>query len=111
LVTQNENPFGQDVFRDFLEQEPRTAFFSFQNQFGRSPHQRRFFQGQFQDIYNEYLGALGSQIRSGQAPTKRFAGFLENLPFTNRFSSLPPTMRPGGGFSSRFAPRSRFLTF
>ena len=110
-----QNPFrGQTPFLDMLEAEPRSAFFSFQNQFGQSPNQRRYFQNQFQDIHNQFLGQLGTQIRGGELPTlspeqhaQRFTSFLENFPFTERFAALPPQQR--GVFPSQFNPRTRFL--
>lgn len=94
-------------FKTILEEEPRATFFSFQNQFGQSPNQRRYFQNQFQNIHNEYLGTIGSAVRRGETPTLRFGNFLENLPFTERYTSLPPSLR--GDFKSQFAPRTRFL--
>jgi len=106
-MTQQFDPFN---FQDILEADPtgqRALFFSFQNQFGRSPRQRLFFQNQFANLHNEFLGRLGQQARSGQVPTQRFTNFLENIDFNQRFASTPPQLR--GDFTSRFAPRTRFL--
>lgn len=96
--------------QELLAHEPRSAFFSFQDQFGsKSPRQKRYYQGQFSNIYNQYLGMQGAQLRAGQAPQQSFTGMLENFPFTSRFGSLPPAAR--GEFPSRFAPATRSLFF
>jgi hypothetical protein len=99
-----------DLFGDLLGEEPRAAFFSFQDQFGqRSPNQRRYFQNQFSNIHNEFLGKLGQQLRQGVMPQQTFTDFLGGLPFSQRFASLPPEMR--GGQQSRLSPRTAFNFF
>ena len=102
---------GQQDWKDVLEQEPRTAFFAQQPRFGDTSSQKRFFEGQFQNIYNEFLGNLGKQIQQGQQPTARFSSFAESFPFTERFGSTPPSLRPGGMNLRRLRPPSRFLYF
>lgn len=99
--------FGENPFDEFLEEEPRALFFSFQDQFGPSPRSREFFRNQFSNIHDEFLGALGSQIRGGELPTLRFSDFLQNFDFGSRFASTPPSLR--GFFPSQFAPPARFL--
>jgi|TARA_Y100000310_G_scaffold293760_2_gene323592 hypothetical protein len=98
---------GLTPFLDALEEEPRAGFFSFQEQFGRSPRQKEFFKSQFQDIHNRFLGELGKQIRGGEVPTMRFTDFLSNFNFNREFASQPPALR--GSFPGQFAPRTRFL--
>jgi hypothetical protein len=95
--------------KTILGEAPKTTFFSFQNQFGGAPTQRRHFQGQFQDIYNQYLGTLGQDIRQGQAPTRTFLDFMGNFNFSEQFGQIPPSIR--GGTTGRFAPPARFLNF
>jgi hypothetical protein len=109
----------EDGFSSFLNPEnilaksPQMAYFSFQNQFGRTPTQRGFFQGQFQNFFNQYLGNLGQQLRGtggqpGQVPTNTFSDFLEqNL--GQQYAGLPPSVR--GMTTSRFAPQARFLNY
>jgi len=92
-----------------LREEPETEYFSFQNQFGQAPTQKRFFQGQFQNIFNQFLGGLGQQIKRGEEPTNTFSDFMENYNFGQQFGQLPPSVR--GATTSRFAPTSRFLNF
>ena len=101
-----DNLFGLDP-EEVLNADPRTAFFSFQNQFGRQgTGQRRFFQDRFQQIHNEFLGRLGEQLRGGQNPDQTFTNFLGNFNFGDRFRSTAPSLR--GEDTRRFAPPTRF---
>jgi len=43
-----------------------------------SPFQANSFQSLFEPTFNSFLGALGSQIRRGDAPTLSFQNFLQN---------------------------------
>ena len=78
----------------------------FGNPFGTSPASKRFFQGQFQNIYNEFLGQQGRALQGGQIPAQSFSQFLDQFPITQRYSAIPPEMS-GRGISG-FAPRVRF---
>ena len=101
----NPNPF-----LEFLSGEPKTAYFSRSDQFGgqnNSRQQQNYYQDQFSDIYNRYLGNLGTQARGGTQPTGEFNEFLdnnfdfdnyyrENVPYQTRQSSrgaLVPRMK------------------
>ena len=107
-----QSPFQLPSFLDpqeMLSAMPEASYFSFQDQFGQAPTQRRFFQGQFQNIFNQFLGGLGQQIQQGESPTNTFSDFLGNYNFGQQFGQLPPSVR--GATTSRFAPSSRFLNF
>jgi hypothetical protein len=119
-IDQDQGGFGGGVTdpRTLLGEEPRATFFSFQNQFGGAPTQRRHFQGQFQDIYNQYLGSLGQQLRQdAQAGREAYGGevqplfldFMGDFNFSEQFGQIPPSIR--GGTTGRFAPPARFLNF
>ena len=74
------NPFvdylGGDPTVDFtnmLEYKPQLAYYSSPTakkftRAGTSPARQQFFQRSFGDIYNEYLGELGEQIRYPSTP-------------------------------------------
>jgi hypothetical protein len=120
MVTQNaynylepSNYYGvNNPFIDYLEFEPRAAYYSSpaSRQFTQGGEgQRRYFQNQFQDVYNEFLGALGSQIRSGQAPTMRWADYLDTVPFTERYAGLSPEQ--AGRSRRRYSPSTRQIYF
>ena len=75
-----------------LEAEPSFAYFS------SSP---------FGNVFNEYQGAIGTALRTGaQEPT--FVDFLQDMPWTERYSALSPSLRPGGS-TRRFNPTSRHM--
>ena len=62
-------PFN--AFQDFLEESDvgqRANFFSRAGT-GGTPTRTRFFENQFANIQNQFLGALGAQIRGGEQPT------------------------------------------
>ena len=103
----NNNPF-----MDYLEYEPTAAYYSSPRGTsfsGGSPGRRRYYQNQFQDVYNEFLGALGSQIRQGGEPTMRWTDYLESYPFTERYAALPP--QQAGRTTARFNPSTRHIYF
>jgi hypothetical protein len=100
-----------DFLAELLGEEPRAAFHSFQDQFGQSQNQRRFYQGQFSNIQNEFQGKLIEQIRQGTTPSlqQTFTRFLGGFPFSDRFASMAPSIR--GAQTNRFAPQARFDFF
>ena len=96
-------------FLAFLEGQPQATFFSFQDQFGQSPGQRNVIRDQFSDIYNEYLGFLGQQARSGQQPSGTFEKFLDKPDFfKKRIQDLSPSQRGGGSRLNQFVPNLQF---
>ena len=106
-----EHTFRDNPFADILEEEPRTAFFSRTAPFGTSPIRRRFTENLFPQVFNRFLGALGTQIRGGETPTLRFEEFLSDPRSFNlerEFFQQPRARRTG--FAPPLAPRTRFLT-
>ena len=95
-------------FMDLLEEDPRLGYYSYLPQFNLTPRQRQYAGNNYQDIFNEYLGALGQQIRQGQTPNLKWTDYLSQTPFTQRFSALSPEMR-GQGDMQRFNPRTRWF--
>ena len=92
-------------FLGFLEEEPKTAYFSYGNQFGGAPRSQRrekFFQNQFTDIYNQYLGRLGSQVRAGQAPEQKWNDYLGGFDFNKWYQEQVP-------FEERNPQQGRFV--
>jgi len=119
-------------FLEFLETQPAAAYYSSPGGMafmaGMSPAayqaipmdaratqapasqaRRRVYDNQFQNVYNDYLGALGTQIQQGAAPTLRFADYLERNPFTERYAALTP--QQAGRSVSRFSPSMRQIYF
>ena len=63
----------QNPWLEFLEEDDagrKAAYFSRGNQFAGSggKRQQSFYQNSFTDIYNQYLGTLGTQVRGGLMP-------------------------------------------
>ena len=107
------NSFGDfmpdvDFTSYMLESDPKMAYCTaapFQG--SSSPAQKRDWAGQFGNVYNQYSGAVGAALKEGkEAPS--FVDYLKQTPFTERYSSLSPSMRPGGGFR-RFSPGTRYM--
>ena len=107
-----------DAFSDLLEDQPRASYEAMVNPFAKSRSQKKYYQNQFTDIHNQFLGALGSQILGGQAPTLRFAEWLRGQPmaqnqrgFNQGYLTQTPRERQGFGGSDMgaFNPVTRFM--
>mgnify|MGYP004453707231 FL=1 len=99
-------------FLGYLESEPAAAYYSSPRGsafMGTAPARREYYQDQYQNVYNEFLGALGSQIRGGGVPTMKWTDYLEDYPFTERYAALSPTQAGRG--TRQFSPRTRQLYY
>ena len=65
-------------FSDFLESQPQALYQSFlTDPSARMPSSmKRYYQNQFSNIQNEYIGSLARQMREGQLPTRTFQDYL-----------------------------------
>ena len=100
-------PENYDFFQHWLEDIPEAAYYSAEPfQGGFAPTAQRYWQGQYGNIQNQYMGELGKQLRAGQAPTKTFTDFLGDYPWTERYTAMGPRLRPGGA-TTRYAPSVR----
>ena len=97
------------TFAGFLEEEPRAAFFGTLGQQGMLDTSTR--RRQAQDIYSgamaEFYGKLGEQILGGGQPTLKFADFMQQFPYTERFAQMGRQYNQQG----RYNPRTRFLYY
>ena len=121
-----------DFWSQVLEASPETAYYSASpfgqysprnpwggsefvqggegvTQGGYSPVQQQYWSGQYGNVYNQYLGQIGRSLRGGQEPATTFMEYLDQYPFTQRYSALGPAMRPGGCGSSRYSPSTRYM--
>ena len=119
MANGNKNAFS-NFYTDMLEADPQMAFMGevAATDFGgtgmTAPMQQRareYTQGQYQNIYSDYMGDQAKQMRSGTDPSQlqSFTDYLEKNPFTNRYSALTPQQR--GVSNRRFAPSTRFIFF
>jgi hypothetical protein len=94
-----------------LQEMPRAAYLSSPTgkDFAKgSPRKQRYFQQAYQDVYSDYLGNIGSALRTGQTPTT-FMDFMKTNPWTTRYSQMTPRQRgTTGSFSN---PRTRFIYY
>lgn len=101
----------QNPWAGFLEEEPRAGYFSFQDRFGgpgRSQRQQNYYTNSFTDMYNQYLGRLGQQVRGGQAPTEQWQDYLGGMDFDEYYRrNVPYETRTQG--RNAFAPRTRWM--
>ena len=122
------NPFAEFISGEALTSQPQMSYLAmlgdqtpgatgrsmpgmaqsemFGSPFGTSPAARRYFQGQFQNIYDEFLGKQGRALQGGQMPAQNFQQFLQGFPFTQCYSALPPEMT--GRTLGNFAPRVQY---
>ena len=75
---------------------------------GFSPASQSYWSGQYGNVMNQYQGELGRAMRRGDEDPYRmkFTDFLEDYPWTERYTALGPRQRPGGS-TARFAPSAR----
>jgi len=81
------------------------------NPFGRgfSPASQSYWAGQYGNVMNQYLGEGGRKMRAGEDPTTlSFMDYLEQYPWTERYTAMSPSLRPGGR-TSRFSPSTRYV--
>ena len=114
----NNNPYssflnnGSSWGSLLLQQMPEATYFSSPTGMGfgaASPRQQRSYQQGFGDIYNQYLGALGTDLRQGGTGNVTFDQFLQTDPWTARYAQLPQAMR--GANTGMYNPRTRFLYY
>jgi hypothetical protein len=113
-----EDSFWQDYFSGGYE--PEAAYYS-STPFGTgataaspfgggfAPAAQQYWSGQYGNVMNQFKGAAGRRMRAGEDPlTTNFVDFLEQYPWTQRYSALSPRQRPGGG-TARFSPAARYM--
>jgi hypothetical protein len=95
-----------------LSQMPGATYYSDpggQEFAAQSPRQGRYFQQAYQDVYNQYLGNIGTSLREGREPTT-FRQFIESEdPWTARYGKLPQFER--GVTKTYTDPRTRFIFY
>ena len=104
-----QNMYGTP-FLDVLEYQPEAAYYGMLNRQPRmGGQQEKYFQNQFQNYYNKYLGNLANQITAGGAPTQRFTDYLSDQNPADEYRSMAPTVRNDYGRTASFSPSTRFL--
>ena len=67
-------------FSDFLETQPQALYQSYLSdpKTRMTSSMKRYYQNQFANIQNEYLGKLARDMRAGNVPTDRFDDYLKS---------------------------------
>ena len=119
-------------FSDFLETQPQALYQSYlvDPKGGMTSNMRRYYQNQFNQIQQEYIGKLAKDMREGNLPQQTFQDFLGNpdtgvfrMPSASgrqmagyeRFRRQSPYARASygqGPYSQNiFAPSARWITY
>ena len=109
-------------FSDFLESQPQALYQSFLTDPATrmSSGMKRYYQNQFSNIQNEYIGSLARQMREGQLPTRTFQDYLSKDVFQSptqeagRWTGQGPSgteMYGPSGTSARTSPLGRFTGY
>ena len=109
---------------DYLGTEPEAAYYSATPFGGRataaspfgggfSPAAQQYWSGQYGNVMRQWSGEAGRRMRTMGDEEDPFSGmsfvdFLEQYPWTQRYSALSPRQRPGGS-TARFSPAARYM--
>ena len=90
-------------FSDFLETQPQALYQSYLSDPNTrmTSSMKRYYQNQFANIQNEYLGKLARDMRAGNVPTYRFDDYLKSNVFTTPYT--PTSSDPNRNFMNQKA--------
>ena len=94
------------LWDDWLGETPSAQYFASLQSAEMGPWARRYFSNMYDPIYNQYMGAMGRQVKKGQEPTQTFQNFLDQFKWTKQLQQLSPYQK--GQRPSAMAPRSRW---
>ena len=100
-----------ESWEDFLLSEnPQWAYFSASpfttsTQTGYAPAQQNYWRKQFGNVWNRYLGELGSATRQ-EGSLSDFQDYLTDMPFTQMYYQNTSPRTRGQG---RFSPTTRYM--
>ena len=98
------------TWKEWLEDAPTAAYFSagpFADPDSPWNASQRYWAGQQGNVYDQWQGEAGRQIRGGSQNPVSFVDYLDQYDFTQRYSALPPQLT--GTTTSRFAPATRYV--
>jgi hypothetical protein len=81
-----------NIWTGYLIDNPDVAYRGFLGNLGnRSNNFLDYFKNNYNNVYGDYMGKLGQQALSGQAPSMNFLDYLTGYNFNNAYNSLSPT--------------------
>lgn len=88
-------PFIQpNPWLPFLEDNPQALYTAMLNQRGGSNNFLNYWNKNFSNVQDKYMGSLGTQILGGQSPTTTFKDWLENqFNFGTEWNRMAPWAR------------------
>ena len=95
-----------DLWSGWLTDNPSAAYFSNAGQW-KTPNQKKYFQSQFSNIQDQYMGKLGQMVQGGGAPSLEFTDFLKNFNWGQNFQQNAPQSMTQN--SSQFNPWARWM--
>ena len=82
---------ASSFLQGFLEDNPNILYLGSLELAGKNRTSNAFkeyFRGQTGNIYNQYLGQIGSRALMGAAPTQTFTDYLVDYPWLKNFQKL-----------------------
>jgi len=107
------------IWGDVMDFQPNIPYFGMLSQQSFSPNQQNYYNNNFQDVFNQYQGALyhniqnglqgGSQLNAGNFPgSLRWNNWIQDFNFQDNYRQLPMSQR-GGNTSAQFSPFVRWM--
>lgn len=98
---------ADNPFLSYLEDRPEAAYYGYQKQW-KTPNMKRYFQTQFGNIQNQYLGNLANWVTGGSTGNpEKFTDFLGNFNWGQQYQEQTPQQR--GQDTSRLSPFTRWM--
>lgn len=83
---------ASEFWKGWLEEQPQNLYGALLGTKG-STNFLDYWRSQYGNVYNRYLGALGTQALGGQEPTLSFYDYLTQNPFQQQWGKLAPWTR------------------
>jgi len=97
------------LLQDWLAAEPTAAYGAWNQQLGGTPAMNRYYKNNYGNMYQNYMGALGTQAQQGTMPTQSFGQYLQGYDAQKNYQNLPSYQR---GYSPRtFSPSRRWINY
>lgn len=88
----NFNLTPSNPYLPFMQETPQAMYNAFIPQ-SNNLNFLDYFRNKYSDIYGNYMGQLGKQALSGNAPTMQFEDYLSQFPFMHQWYSMNPSQR------------------